>query len=628
MTSHAQAHPHEKPHHPHWPLAALLFLFVFALGFLSVHEPRTWIHIKTGARILSERGVPRTDPFSYTVLGRPWTTDSWLADVLFHWVHKGFGPRGLIALKSLAAASAYALLLPLNPASPLLAASVLALGAVSAWTGFTETPAVFDWLMLALIIRILRPRRPFQWSMVAEVGFIEILWANLHGTSAVLGLWLVALKVFKASLRTHHREALHYLALIAAAALGLALNPHGLRVIAHMFDGSGFSAAAWQPLSPWLNLYTVFALAGAAACWVCLQQEFFLAMTAATLLALSLIVPDLRPLYILAACPAVALAIGHFMLPWDDTSGRVARWAAGAGVLLSLHWAGVTVPLAPSRGYAAVSVEGALNFLKANGVSGRLFNEVESGALVIGGSERPVFVDERAALYGSAFMKDALRWPQRFRQLAEVYGFDSALVLNRRGASPAKVLDEDPSWSLAYADDWTLVYLKRSSPSGGLVLNAPFRILRPNRLWPDELDAPLREARRMPKVIEELDRWIVLAPDSIQALLWKAYALERLKLSQKAERLVLLAEARPRLRRDPELMALLGFLHENRRDLGRARGLYLRAAMFARRRGDRVLEAAVLARLSPVFRRLGDEDRARALEKRAQELSVFAPAEE
>ena len=93
---HRDAHPHEKPHHPHWPLAALLFFFVLALGLTSVHEPSTWLHIRTGAKILSEHRVPLTDPFSYTVSGRAWTSDSWLGDSLFYLIHENFGPRGLI----------------------------------------------------------------------------------------------------------------------------------------------------------------------------------------------------------------------------------------------------------------------------------------------------------------------------------------------------------------------------------------------------------------------------------------------------------------------------------------------------------------------------------------------------
>ena len=63
--------PHEKPHHPHWPLAALLFVFVFALGMLSVHDSSTWIRVKVGAKILSDGALPRVEPFSASVLTLP-----------------------------------------------------------------------------------------------------------------------------------------------------------------------------------------------------------------------------------------------------------------------------------------------------------------------------------------------------------------------------------------------------------------------------------------------------------------------------------------------------------------------------------------------------------------------------
>ena len=66
------AHPHEKPHHPHWPLETLLFAFVFALGWRSVHAPETWIHLKTGAKILAKHALPKTDPFGYGSSGGTW----------------------------------------------------------------------------------------------------------------------------------------------------------------------------------------------------------------------------------------------------------------------------------------------------------------------------------------------------------------------------------------------------------------------------------------------------------------------------------------------------------------------------------------------------------------------------
>jgi len=121
--------------------------------------------------------------------------------------------------------------------------------------------------------------------------------------------------------------------------------------------------------------------------------------------------------------------------------------------------------------------------------------------------------------------------------------------------------------------------------------------------------------------LEELDRWIVQSPDSLEAVLWKAYALDRLKLSEKAERLLFLAQSNPRLAWDEDLMACLGFVLENRGQKGPAQEIYRRVARRANRLGNRRLEASVLARLAPLVRQAGSEWEARGLESRAKELS-------
>ena len=495
------------------------------------------------------------------------------------------------------AAAGFALLLPVNYASPLTSAAVLGFGAVSAWTGMTEQPAVFDFLLLALFLRLLRPRRPFHFTTLLQAAALEWLWANVHGTTAVLGVWLALLKAYKASIRTGSREErLGHWGLVGAVLLAFVCNPHGAALVAHTFRGGENFATSWQPLSVWLNLYNVFCLAGAASCVVVLQQEFVLSVAAATVLCLSVIVVPLRALAILATCPVISLALGHVLQPLDDDLPGLARWTAGMAALLGLHWLGVTLPLGPSRGYGVVSLKGATQFLKASRVQGRMFNEVDSGAQLIGAGDRPVFVDERAALYGDAFMRDAESWPSAFRSLAGVYGFDYAVLLNRRAGYPAKALDQAGDWVCAYADDTALVYVKRDGASGALVKDQPAPLLRPNELWPSVMDEALRREKDGGRVLQELDRWIVQAPDSAQALIWKAYALDRRGAPAEAERMLDLARARRKTYRDPELLAMLAFTLEARGDAS-AHRLYRRAALVARRRRDEPLSARLAARL-------------------------------
>ncbi|MBI2386451.1 MAG: hypothetical protein HYV14_10610 [Elusimicrobia bacterium] len=619
------AHPHDKPHHPHWPLETLLFAFVFALGWRSVHAPETWIHLKTGAKILAEHALPRTDPFGYGASGGAWSTDSWLFDVVAARLDALGGVKAVVFLKSVAAAAAFALLLPVNHGSPLAAAALLALGACAGWAGLVETPAVFDLLYFALFVRLLRPRHRFRWWQGAAAAALTALWANTHGASALLGLWLVGLKVFKASLRTAARERLGYWATLAACVLTLAWNPLGWAVLGRTFADATAVAGGWP--ADWLSLYTLFAVAGLASSWYTLQQEFVTTVAATTVIALSFVLPGLRPLAVLAACPVIALALGHWLKPRSDTWPRVLRWAAFAGLLLAGYHHLVAEPLSRVRGYGAPALSGAAHYMQSNGVHGRMFNEPDTGAELIGLSDRPVFVDARPGVYPASFKREAAAWPRMFRQLDMVYRFDYAVMHNHRAGAPARVIDEDPNWVLGYADDRALVYLKKVGENALLAPREP-RLIAPNRMWPDGLDPLLADKRKAGKALEELDRWLVQAPDSVQALIWKAYALGRLGLTDKADRHLELARERPRLRRDPELKAAYAFALEARGRAPEARDAYRSAVESARALGAPAVEAEILPRLAAVQRKLGNEGAAREAEARAKALPAPVEPEE
>lgn len=619
--AHAHSHSpaHEKPHHPHWPLSVLLFVFVLLLGLRSVHEPRTWLHLKTGERILAERSVPREDPFSAGTAGARWTTDSWLADVALAKAEDLGGRRAVVLLKSAVLALAFALLLPINHGSPLAAAGVLAVGALAAWTGFTETPVVFDLLFTALFIRLLRPRARFRWKAAAAAAALAAAWANLHGASAFLALWFVGLKTFKASLRTGARERLGYWSMFALTALAVSWNPHGWGLLGRTLSDAGGFPGGWT--AGWLSLWGLFLLAGAAACWMTLQEEFVTTLIAATCLALSLALPALRPLAVLAACPVIALALGHVMRPRDDTWPRVLRWTLFALVLLAAQRAAVGT-LSRARGYGEPGFEGAAHFLKASGAAGRLFNPPEIGVELIGLTDRPVFVDGRPGLYPRRFVLDAEEWPLLWSQLDAIYRFDYAVLPNRRAGAPAAALDRDPAWRLAYADDAALVYVKRDGPNALLYAQAPARLAPPNRLWPESLDPLLAGRREAAKVLAELDAWQLQAPAAVQPLIWKAYVLKRLELADKADWLLQQASERLGRDRDPELRAMYAAVLQALGRPDEAAPLLRRAAREARRRGEAATEAAILERL----RAAADGPEARRVEARLSELGAAPPA--
>src|SRR5204862_452556 len=145
--------------------------------------------------------------------------------------------------------------------------------------------------------------------------------------------------------------------------------------------------------------------------------DFFLGLSAAALLGLSIVAPGWGPCAAFAASPAIALALGHFFRPPRLTLNTAAGLGVWLLVLFLAYFGFVSVPLARARGFTtARTPQGALEFLAANHVGGRMFNDLGMSSYLIwkGGEERPVFVDGRE-IYDPAFLEDVRTWSQRWR---------------------------------------------------------------------------------------------------------------------------------------------------------------------------------------------------------------------
>ncbi|MBI3506902.1 MAG: hypothetical protein HY059_18850 [Proteobacteria bacterium] len=591
---------------PRWLPACLLFAFVFGAAYLSVHSADTWLHLASGRWIVEHRHVPLTDAFSYTHRGRPWHPDDWLGDAVMSEAARVFGERGLVAFKATLVAAGAVLIVPLVPGASVLMAGLLALAAAASWRGLSELPSCFDFVLLALFLRLLAPKTPMTWRLLGSITGLELLWANLHPAGAALGLVVVAIKTFKAETRRRPDRG-RWLALLGCALLAAACRPGGgwtsLWLLLH-----AASLPADVPAVGVFSLHGLFVVAGAAAAWVCLLEDFFLGLTAATFLGLSIVAPGWGACAAFAATPAIALALGHFVKAPALSVNSGAGLAAGMLVLFLAYFGFVSLPLSEARGYSTRQTpQGALEFLAANHVSGRMFNDLESSAYLVwrGGEERPVFADTRE-LYDDAFLADVRAWPQRWKLLDDVYQFDYAVVENRSGY-PCAALDADPAWALAYWDDAAAVYLRRQASNQRTVSLGAFSRVRPNSLF-DPLPAEALTKKEAPALLSELDRAMAYAPRSASPLLLKSLALTRLGESDKSRALARLAATRPFWK--PEQPALLGLVLEERGDAVGALNAYRQGLRLASSIGERTLGAAVSARMAALHLKNGEKRQA------------------
>ncbi|MBI4422601.1 MAG: hypothetical protein HY554_02675 [Elusimicrobia bacterium] len=590
----------------------LVFLFVLLLGSASVHDAATWVHLKTGEWIARTGALPSADPFSYMSEGARWLAPDWLADSLFYAAYQAAGTWGPVLLKALLLAAAFALLVPLG-SDPLLAGGALGLAACGAWPGFTESPGAFDFPLLAALLRVLQGRVPFSAGLAARVAAILAAWGSLHAGGAWVGAGVTAIYAFGRSMAATRTQRLAWAALVGAAALAVWTNPHG--------RGGEAWSPQWRVGPDLFNVYGLFLIAGAAAAWVCLQEQFFLAVSTMGLAALSIVSPACAPLYLLAAAPLVTLALDHYLERREPTPRRVGGLAALFGVLALSYLVNVTLARGRLQGFGSrQTAQGALEFLDANRVAGRLFADEGSAAYLLwrAAPGRRLFVDPRPGLYARELLDDARRWSERWPAMAAAYRFDYAVVENRGGGYPARALDEDPGWALAYWDDASLVYLRRGGVNEPVLRHGSFELLKPNRLLdPVAPEALAGEAGRA-RALDESARALTYAPAATLPVLVRACLLERLGDRAKAEALRRLALERGLWK--PEHKALHARLLELRGEAGQAVSEYRRAAVAARRAGDPLVESQAHFRIGELQLTGGQAPRARRSFKRAVEL--------
>ena len=194
-------------------LLALASFTAFAFAMMAplvVSDGDTYWHLATGRWILAHHGVPTTDPFSYTAVGRRWVTMEWLSQVVMALFYDALGWGGLRLLIGLAAvATALLLANRLRRTLPWHAAMIVM--AFSFWVllrHVLERPHMLALPILVLwTLKLLRAREqermPSLWLLP-----LMVLWANLHA-SFLFGIVIACFFALEAFLAAKGRQHSH-----------------------------------------------------------------------------------------------------------------------------------------------------------------------------------------------------------------------------------------------------------------------------------------------------------------------------------------------------------------------------------------------------------------------------------
>lgn len=210
---------------PH--LALLIPWVALVIGSLKAVTDNSYLwHVSAGHMQAEAGRVLTTDPFSFTMAGEPWLTQSWLAELLYAFAETRFGlaftATMLMVLGALTVAGIG--LLAWRRSSSVPATAVLLILTTILFIPFlVPRPVIFSFPLMVLVI-LAWDSKTLRWT----IPFLMWTWASLHGSFAIglayLGFRILADKEWKAM--TH----------VIAAGLATLLTAHGLGVVTILAD--------------------------------------------------------------------------------------------------------------------------------------------------------------------------------------------------------------------------------------------------------------------------------------------------------------------------------------------------------------------------------------------------------
>jgi hypothetical protein len=259
-------------------LLAVSVLFV-ANALQTLADPDLWGHLQFGLAHREEGRLARTDPYSYTAQGRPWTNHEWLTEWTFAVAYTRLGTTGLMLLRAtllaatLAAVGVICVRRKLAPAAVL----VLAMAGVTVMAEFFRIrPQMFTYALMAWLLVICDGHRPGKRLGLCLIPLMILAWTNFHG-GFVAGLGIFGLYwlsfVAEAWNGPNRTRKVAFLAAVMAAAWGATLvNPYGLdywRFVLYAVHLPRPAITEWKPIfahnAVLQAIYLATALAAAAA---------------------------------------------------------------------------------------------------------------------------------------------------------------------------------------------------------------------------------------------------------------------------------------------------------------------------------------------------------------------------
>ena len=214
-----------------WP--AIMFGFGALVGAGPISDNSFLTHLATG-RLILDKGVPTSDPYSFVAAGRPWVVQSWLASWVLALADRvgGFALiRCLVALVTgLLVLCIWELTAPAKQLAGRLA--LCGLSVIAGLHYWSERPQTLAFLMAAVVLWILSTDRPTWW-----IAPLAAIWINVHGSfpllAALIGGWWIVRSIEQHAVR--RREIVAGGWALLGITVGALVSPFGTGLIEFPF---------------------------------------------------------------------------------------------------------------------------------------------------------------------------------------------------------------------------------------------------------------------------------------------------------------------------------------------------------------------------------------------------------
>ena len=249
-------------------LIFILVTMVFLICLKLPMDPDMGWHLQDGQLILANKGIPATDPYSYTMPDFPVIFHEWLTDIIMWLIYYRLG---LLVLSVVFAAITFLAFITVARSIParfeyqILAAL---LGAIASIPIIGARPQMITLLGLAMIIYIFyRFKNNPRSKIIYWLPLIFLFWVNLHG-GFVIGLFILGLflglellrhwlsrfiKKFSITIMAW-RDWLKLAILTVGSALVTLLNPYGYKIYEEIYRTFFDCTYARQNILEWLPL--------------------------------------------------------------------------------------------------------------------------------------------------------------------------------------------------------------------------------------------------------------------------------------------------------------------------------------------------------------------------------------